>query len=75
MQLYTPSELPSLIQGCVCRQSRWMSAIGLLVMALMLCVLPGYIAWTAGLSLWIVVPMLVVDSLLLKWLAMIALNA
>lgn len=44
-------------------------------MALMLCVLPGYIAWTAGLSLWIVVPMLVVDSLLLKWLAMIALNA
>jgi hypothetical protein len=75
MQLYTPSEVPSLIQGRVCRQSRVVAVVGFVLVVLMLGVLPAYIFWTANLSLWILVPIALVDGLLLKWLVTAQFNA
>jgi hypothetical protein len=75
MQLYTPSEASSLIQGRVCRQSRVMAVVGLVLVVLMLGVLPAYIFWTANLSLWILVPIALFDGLLLKWLVTAQFNA
>jgi len=68
MQLYSPDQVPSVIQGRVCRQSRLTSAFGALMMVLLLAILPTYLICIARPSMWISFPVLSCVSLAVMWI-------
>ena len=55
MRLYTPADVPSVIQGRVCRQSRLVSIVGAAAMLAMMFGVPSYLLWQAQPPMWIVV--------------------
>ena len=64
MQLFSPSQVSSVIQGRVCRQSRLVSVVGAVVMALMLVGFPLFLLSKAELAGWVWIPASIVVVLI-----------
>ena len=68
MQLYTPAEVPNVIQGRVCRQSRLTSVAGNLLLLTLLAGIPACFVLIARASTWIAFPVLSFAALVSIWL-------
>lgn len=68
MQLHTPDQLPSMIQGRVCRHSRLMALIGAILICGFLVGMPVWFVCQSRPSLWISFPVLSLASLMTMWL-------
>jgi len=66
MRLFSPDQMPSVIQGRACRQSRLVSVVGAVVMALMLLGVPLFILSKAELAGWIWI-LVLVPVFLIAW--------
>jgi hypothetical protein len=75
MKIYTPDQVPDVIVGRVCRQSRTISIFGTLAMMAMLAALPAYLVIIARPSMWISFPVLSFASLMVMWLTGRLVNA
>jgi hypothetical protein len=68
MKLYAPDQVPDVIVGRVCRQSRTISIFGTLALMAMLAVVPACFVVAARASMWISFPVLSFASLMVIWL-------
>ncbi|MEX2091496.1 MAG: hypothetical protein WD971_02405 [Pirellulales bacterium] len=75
MQLHTPDQVPSMLQGRVCRQSRFVWVCGALAMLALLAALPAFLVWQARPSMWISFPVLSFASLMAMWLSGVVVKA
>jgi hypothetical protein len=66
MQLHTPEQAATLLQGRVCRHSRLMAVVGVIVMLGFLVALPTYVLWQARPAWWIAVPIVVLAGMILS---------
>lgn len=69
MQLYTPDQMPGVIQGRICRQSRLVSVVGAVVMSLMLFGFPLFILAKLEPAAWVWIPIVGI-VLLIVWCLM-----
>jgi hypothetical protein len=72
MQLLPPEQVPSMIQGRVCRQSRLVSVVGAVVMALMVVGFPLFLLSKAELAGWVWMPVSIVVALIVLAFARLA---
>jgi hypothetical protein len=75
MKLYAPDQVPEVIVGRVCRQSRTVSILGTIALMVILAALPAYFVILARPSMWISFPVLSFASLMMMWLAGRLVNA
>lgn len=75
MQLYFPDQIPGTIQGRVCRHSRVVAVVGVLLLFVFFVAVPTFLIWQLEPAIWISGPALLFIGLILKWLAGMAIKA
>ncbi len=75
MQLYQSDQIPSVLQGRICRQSRFVSVFTSVAMLVLLAAVPAYLVWVARPAMWISFPVLSFVSLMVMWLGGAAIKA
>ena len=75
MRLYAPDDVPSVIQGRVCRQSRLASVVGNLLLLTLMAGIPAGFVLIARASTWISIPVLSFAALMAMWLGGTAIKA
>jgi hypothetical protein len=75
MHLCKPAEVPNVIQGRVCRQSRLTSVFGALLLVTLLAGIPTYFVLIASPATWISIPALSFAGLMVIWLGRLAFKA
>jgi hypothetical protein len=68
MRLLRPEEMPGMIQGTVCRQSRLASLLYAVAMLTLLVGVPGFLIWNAALPWWAVMLAAGFAVLVVRWL-------
>ncbi len=75
MRLYTPDDVPSVIQGRLCRQSRLTSVAGNLLLLTLMAGIPACFVLIARASTWIAFPVLSFAAMMSMWLGGMAIKA